>query len=643
MALMRNLSYAKTAALPWMIMVALLGATLLIYWPGLMGGFVYDDASFIVGNTAVHVATGQLRDWAAAAFSFPGGVRQGRWLGMLSFAANHFIGGLDPYGFKLTNLVIHLLNGWLIFLALRALFAFHHAALREAGMASAFDGSLAAVVIAGLWLVLPINLTGVLYVSQRLESLSNTFVFLGLWWYLRARIAHWRGEGGACMWISLLVCTGIGALVKESAILLPLYAACTEWTIGRGRNRGGAPSRAVAYLYGAFLVLPLILGSLWLLSWVFGPTTYARPFDTWQRLITEARVLVDYMEWTVAPSLDSLTLYHDDIQASNGLFDPPSTIAALAGLAGMMAMAFWQTKRRPLFSLGILWFVGGHLLTATVIPLLLAFEHRNYFPSLGLLLAGTSMVALEGPLRRPSIRIVLTLVLGSFYAVTTHMRAEEWSDPMRLAYSESSKRPRSALAQYDFALTLMRSAETNGRPAIDAAILALEKNRHLPGAGIAFEQALIALTTDAGQPADPDWYGSIIEKLRAGPTPVQDAKALQNLNECFAAGKCKEGLPFLDQAYAAAMSFPHPSPVLLYVHSQYAAFLKDDYAQAEKDLRASIALSPFDPATRSALATILIRSGQRSAARVELEAIKRINYFGQLDDTVAQIEAEIGK
>lgn len=631
-------------AMCWMILVALLGTTALVYWPGLAGGFVYDDTSFIVGNDAVHVATRHVRDWAAAAFSFPGGVRQGRWLGMLTFAANHYLGGLDPYGFKLTNLAIHLLNGVLLFLAMRALFDFEHAARREIGTAAGFDGSLAAVAIAGLWLVLPINLTAVLYVSQRLESLSNTFVFIGLWWYLRARLTHWRGEGGALgMWASLLACTGIGVLVKESAVLLPLYAACAELTLGRGRNRDGAPSRVIFLVYGTLLVLPAIVGSLWLVSWIFGPTTYARPFGTWQRLITEARVLVEYVHWIIAPSLDALTLDHDDIRASRGLFDPPSTIVAISALFSLAALAVVQIKRRPLFALGILWFFCGHLLTATVIPLLLAFEHRNYFPSVGLLLACTSLVALEGPLKRSSMQIALAIALGSFYAITTRLRADEWSDPMRLAFSEASKRPQSALAQYGFAVALIEDAHANGQPSIDAAILTLERYRHLPGAGIAYEQALIALSTDSGQGADPDWYRSILDKLRAAPASVQDAKALQQLNACFASRKCKQDGSFLDQAYAAAMSFPHASPVLLYSHSQYAAFLRNDYLQAEKDLRAAIALSPFDPSTRSALATILIDSGQRPAARVELEQLNRINYFGQLDGTIGAIRTQLDK
>ena len=109
--------------LPWLAFAAILLVTAAVYLPGLYGDFVYDDVSFVVGNPRVQVTTLDLGDWVAAAFSFPSGTHQGRWLCMLSFAANHYLTGLDPFWFKLTNLAIHLINGVLLFLTLKALFA----------------------------------------------------------------------------------------------------------------------------------------------------------------------------------------------------------------------------------------------------------------------------------------------------------------------------------------------------------------------------------------------------------------------------------------------------------------------------------------------------------------------------------------
>jgi hypothetical protein len=633
-------SALPATARAWIALAIALAVTSAVYAPGLNGGFVYDDSAFIVGNVAVHVADSKLGSWTAAAFSFPGGAHQGRWLGMLTFAANYAAGGLDPRGYKLVNLCIHLLNGVLLFLMLRELFAWRDD--QRDSEASIVDPHLAAAMIAALWMVLPINLTGVLYVAQRLEALSTTFVLLGLWLYLRARREHWRtGKGGRSMWASLVLCTGAGMLVKESAILLPLYAACTEWALGRGKTATGSWSRPTLWLYAFVLLLPAAIGTAWLLSWVFGPLAYARPFGTGARLLTEARVLVEYIVWTLAPSLDSLTLYHDDIAVSRSLFDPWTTAASIAALAALVIGALVSRVRRPLFSIGVLWFFCGHLLTATIIPLLLAFEHRNYFPSAGLLVACASLLALDQDSRRVSLRTqtLVFFAVAAFYGLTTWMRAQEWSDPARLSISEAAKRPSSPLAQYDKAATLLATVSPEGLPkAREEAMRVLDQARHLDGAGISFEQALIELSIEAGRSADPDWYEAILRKLRRSPPSLQDTRALQYLNECFAKRACKPNPAFLDEAYAAAMRAAQPSALLYYVHSQYAAYLKNDYERAASDLRQTIAMAPFDANAREALVTILLQSGKPAEARAEVDRMRRANSWGIFDNALHDVE-----
>ena len=188
-----------------------------------------------------------------------------------------------------------------------------------------FNASLVAAALASLWLVLPINLSAVLYVSQRLESLSNTFVFLGLWAYLRVRVGQQQDQqaGSWRLWLVLIGFTVIGCLAKESAILLPLYTASAELALGGFRQRDGRWNRPLLAIYGGLLVVPLVVGLFWLGGWVDGTRSFGRAFDIPQRLMTEARILFEYMQWTLLPQLDSLTLYHDDIAISQGLLNPP--------------------------------------------------------------------------------------------------------------------------------------------------------------------------------------------------------------------------------------------------------------------------------------------------------------------------------
>lgn len=612
--------------------------TLVVYWPGLHGGFVYDDATSITGNANILVKDGSFSEWALAALSFPSGTPPFRSLGMLTFAGNYYLSGMHPFAFKLTNLCIHVLNGLLLFLALRSLFDLHEAASSRASEGLRFDKNIAAATLAGLWLLLPIQLTAVLYVVQRLESFATTFVFLGLCWYLRARLNLWEGRRGALnLWASVGVSTTIGILAKEPAILLPLYAALVEFCVTGWRNRDGRISRAVVSLYGVTLVLPFLIGLIWLWGkYISLENLTNTDSHVIHRLITEAGIMFRYMAWTLLPSLDSLTLYHDDIPLARGLFDPITNLLAVLSVTALIALAVWQRQRRPLFALGILWFFAGHVMTGTVIPLVLAFEHRNYFSSAGLLLAAASLVTLEAGIYRRQARIGVIIVATLLYAGTTWMRSQEWSDPMRLSTSDALKRPDSPSAQFDLALGLIEKARASKQQEyVDAALKLLDEKRKLPGAGIIFEQNMISILAPSGFLIPTELWTSIIEKMSKARPKVNDARSLSTLNNCFISEKCKaEDLPYLRDAYGAAMKHPKPSAPLLSVHAEFAWYLDHDHDLAERDMREAVKRAPRDIPGLQNLIVVLINQGKKAEAQSMIEALEKRNILGTLDGFV---------
>jgi hypothetical protein len=616
------------------------------YWPGLHGDFIYDDWSSINGNPNIQIKDGTLAEWWRAALLFPSGTPPFRSLTMLTFAANYSISGLDPFGFKLTNLCIHLLNGILLFIALRALFALRRACSGGSSKEIGFNENLAAASIAGLWLLLPINLSAVLYSVQRLEALAATFVFLGLAWYLHARLRIWEGRGGGIsLWLSIGICTALGLLAKETAVMLPFYAALAEFCIARGRTREGSWSRPVLRLYALTLLIPLLVGTVWMWGRYIGPGRLGTSSFAFLRLITESRVWIDYMAWTLVPSLDVLTLYHDDIALSRGLLDPPTTLISILSLVALLGIALWQRKRRPLFALGILWFFAGHLLTGTVIPLILAFEHRNYFSSAGLLLACASLIALEGPLARGQLRVAAVAIAALFYAGTTWMRANEWSDGLHLAMNDAMKRPNSSAAQFDYAQALLKvSMETKTSEPANAALAVLDKARHLPSAGIHFEQSMITLLGESGYPAPDEVWNSLIDKLKRSPPDTNAIHALTRLNHCFQSKQCKaEQLPELTDAYDAAFAHGRPTEGLLAAHAEYAWHLANDRDRAEQDFRDALKQHPDDIAAQVNLTVVLIYQGKREEAEKMIEAMERRNYLGSLDSFISPLKTTLDK
>ena len=97
----------------WLILALLMLLTAAVYLPSLRGGFVFDDGYYFLDNQDVHVDSLDVGAWARAALS-QAGMNQFRALGMLSFAANYYFTGLDPFWLKATNLGIHLGNGLLL-------------------------------------------------------------------------------------------------------------------------------------------------------------------------------------------------------------------------------------------------------------------------------------------------------------------------------------------------------------------------------------------------------------------------------------------------------------------------------------------------------------------------------------------------
>ncbi len=423
--------------LAWFALLGLSALTLLVYWPSLRGGYLFDDSVYFVANPDVHVTTLHFGDWVRAALSQSGINPLVRPLSALTFAANYYFSGVDPFWPKLTNVGIHLLNGVLLFLLLRELFELYAATRRVES-----PRPLNAALIAGAWLLLPINLSGVAYVSQRMEELATLFVFLGLLWYIRARRLHYTGAGNAStLWVSLALCTALGLTAKEDAALLPLYSACLEFAITGFRDSNGKASRAALWTHFALLVIPLVAGLIWIAPRVLHGVSGYRNFTIAQRLLTEPRVLVDYIHWTLLPSLNALTFYHDDLAVSDGLLAPPTTLFAILALLALLGIAIWQRKARPFFCLGVLWFFAGHSMTATILPLELVFEHRNLFlPSACCLLSRRFWRSKPG-IRFPAAKTLIITGFIALFAFTTFLRAQEWSDPIALAYSEALKRP----------------------------------------------------------------------------------------------------------------------------------------------------------------------------------------------------------
>jgi hypothetical protein len=395
------------------------------------------------------------------------------------------------------------------------------------------------------------------------------------------------------------------------------------------------------------LFVPALLGIAWQLKRALAPAAYAgRDFTLAQRLLTEPRVLVDYLHWTLLPNPMVLSLYHDEIVPSTSILTPWTTLGSMLVLAALIAVAVWLRNRRPLVSLGIGWFFAAQLLTATFIPLELVYEQRMYFASIGVLLAaGALMLGLRWKIALPLLRGFLVVVALGWFAVATNLRAHEWSNPLRLAIAEANRHPESPRAVYEAGRLLLITSKYEPGKALEGAWKYLRQASAIPGSSALSDQAMIMIADHHRQGNDAEYWHSMIRKLRDQPTRQEDISALISLTNCHEADICKFDVSWLQRAYEAAVSRPHP---IARLDGAYADFQRDilhDDMQAEVYLARAVADDPNESAYRIDLAALYARNGQTEKALEQIDALRRMNLAGRLDGQIATLErlAEQGK
>ncbi|URX62782.1 hypothetical protein KR767_01540 [Luteibacter anthropi] len=441
--------FERSRATRGVILLAIIALTALVYASGLQGPYLIDDAPNL--DTIQRWVDGRL-DWRSAIDNHSGPL--GRPVSMLTFLMDAArSGAMYPEPLKTTNLVIHILCGVLVYTLCRQL-------LRRAEVTRAI-ASTAALFLAAWWLLLPLHVSTVLYIIQRMAQLGALFSLLSLTLYVYFRQGVERKPRPLLylgLWIIFPLVVGIGALAKENAVLAIPLAMLVEAVFFPATKANPRP-RLVTVFFFLTVILPGVLIAGWL---VFHPELIVggyqgRPFTLGERLLTEPRVLWSYVKTMLMPAGQDMGLFHDNYVLSTSWFAPWTT--AIAILAWLLAVIVAITTRRkhPLVSFGIGFFLIGHLLESTIVPLEIYFEHRNYLPDLGILMA---LVGIGRALwlRHPHPTIVFRrtvmlcpVLIVALYATATWVQVGSWSNvdtlfEMQAAYNPTSPRLQATLA-----------------------------------------------------------------------------------------------------------------------------------------------------------------------------------------------------
>lgn len=628
--------------------LATLAAVALAYVPGLTGDFMFDDIPNILNNPFLPLHSLSSHALLASAFSSHSGLLY-RPLSMLSFAFNEYLFGPGPYSFKLTNVILHLINALLVLWLSGRL-------LSLCGTRYQFpwtDAQLrwAAVIIAAAWALHPLNLTAVLYIVQRMTSLAALFTLAGMLAYLYGRERSQSGRSGwPLVWLLTPLFGVIGLFCKEDAALLPLYLLIIEWLIFGFRSQNQRMARNIVVFYLLGLILPGLIGIAYLTHIDFFAAYAGRDFTLSERVLTELRVVLLYIKWTFFPDIRELALFHDDIALSTGLLHPVTTLLSLLALLAILLLAFWQRRRRPLLCLGILWFFAGQLMESTVLPLELAFEHRNYLPDLGLILAFFSLLLLPVAPRselklRPSLRWTLAIIIMPVLLSTTLLRAWEWRNPLSFAYYEAHHHPGSQRAQYVLGQAYSNIALAGGLKNPEQALRALAQAAAISNV-IMPDVAMMMVSAKLHLPVNPKWTQHALELLRSRAVSVQDVDSLASLVNCIPTdckGLADETLTLLMAALHPQGQYRHsvPDPSLWVVYGNFLTFTGHPPQEVVPLLQRAVTVDPNGAIYRINLAKGLIVIGDLSGAQQQIDVLRKLNFLGHLDLSIQELETRL--
>jgi tetratricopeptide (TPR) repeat protein len=419
-------SPAAAAAPAWPLPLALLVAAFLlyqIYSPALDGPFLFDDVylPFLVPNFAQN----SLLKWMA-------GVRPTL---QLSYWLNYQLGGLSPYPYHLTNLLLHAASAFCVWSIARKLIG---AALPSRPHTTAY-----AALTTAVFLLHPLQTESVSYIASRSEVLS-AFFFLAAW----AIFLHRREPAIRLPEVLLvLLFFALAITSKEHAAVLPAVLLLTDYFFNPGFSLDGIKRNWRLY---APLFAGALLGAAAIFQLVLSRSTSAgfgmRDLSPSAYLFTQFRSLLSYLRLFLFPA--GLNVDHD-VPISHSLTDHLSWLCLLVLLA--LSAAAWLFRRRaPLAAFGFLTFLLLLAPTSTFVPIRdVLVERRMYMAVFALSLCLVDLLRSRS-LPVPSIA-GLTVALAFLLSFLTWQRNHVWAGPIPLwqdtaANSPAKFRPRFQLA-----------------------------------------------------------------------------------------------------------------------------------------------------------------------------------------------------
>jgi Tfp pilus assembly protein PilF len=467
-------SSTRAERVAWALRAAIVLAVGIVYANALGAAFVFDDLPGIVERA--EELSGSMRELVA---------RERRPVVALTLAANHRLGGLDPWGYHAFNVAVHGAAALVLFGLVRRVVT------RQAGPVEANAIAFAAAL---LFAVHPLQTEAVTYVIQRAESTAALCMLVVLAAIERAE----RSPRPAAWSVLAVVACAAGMASKATMVMAPPLAFAFDALIVSSSARAALRARwgVHAALASTWLLLvPTgVAGALWDAA---GRPDAAVGFGvgsvTWvEYLASQPGVILRYVSLAAWPSVLCID-YRWPVATGAGVIVP----AMVVGLALVVVLVL-ALRRHPLAFCGLVFF-GWLAPTSSFVPIRdLAVEHRMYLPLAALAVPAVVVAWWWGKRVRAGGLVALILLAGVSMALgaRTIVRNRDYATPVALWTATVDVVPTNRRARLNLGVALREAGRTD--EAIDQLARVVAEAPGNPRARLNYGAALV----EAGRPGD---------------------------------------------------------------------------------------------------------------------------------------------
>lgn len=617
-----------------MRLIAVLVATCIAFWPALHGPQLFDDRKAIQDNPTITAL------WPISVPLSPaiGSAVTGRPIANLSLAFNYWINtalgvdqSADPGGagktisYHAINILLHMLCGLLLFGIVRRTLASGRSGERWAHNADA-----AALGVAALWLLHPLQADAVDYLVQRTELLVGLCYLATLYCSIRAwdaaTVAARRWWFAAGVMICLL---GMGAkeVMFSAPVMIVLYDRA--FRLPSWRELRAPEYRDRRWFYAALMTTLLLLVALMATTPRGTSVGFNAGMPWYEYLHSQGWAIARYLRLVVWPLGFSLDYGADPVPHWRGI--PGLLLLAALGVATLVAWT--RVHRWGWFAFLGAWFFLILAPSSSFVPIVteIAAERRMYLPLAAVLVA--VIVAGDAVARRMrfsfSAVAVVALLLAALLAVPTFVRSRLYGDPEAIWRDATVKVPGNARAWYNHGAVLAEVPGPRGAEA-DADF------HHAVQLDSSYADALLrVIAADIGRGASPQVH----DELRHFPLESGNDTVLANLGKVlFASGDTSGAIIVL------ARAAEQPSTVQTLENLGVLYLTTGRTIDAASTFQRAIAMDPSRTDMMAYLGGLFLDQGKAEQAVPYLEEVAR----RQPDDTMihaklARAKAELAK